>query len=146
MARLVDQINVLSDAIKAQEDTVSKKEKELSELKAKLSGMREAMDLMSPPEKAEPVKRSGLKVKILDMLDEVGADGLNSTIAVQMAADRGDEILRGSVSSLLSKMVKSDVVFQHDGRYLLRKYETEKRIETPKIVTMSGMSQRTRNI
>lgn len=146
MARLIDKINELAEAIKAHEDKISKKEKELLDLKAHLKGLHEAMRLIDPVEKPEPVKKSGLKVKLLDLLEEVGAEGLNSTIAVQMAAERGDEILRESVSSLLSKMVKADACIQHNGRYILRKFEKDLRIEAPRVVKMTSMPPRARNM
>jgi len=58
--------------------------------------------------------RSNVKSAVLDLLAQVGANGLNAAIAVDMASERGQNIERGSVSSLLSRL-KNDGVVTYDG-------------------------------
>jgi hypothetical protein len=64
--------------------------------------------------------RGAVKRVLLELLQETGAGGLNARRAVVMAAERGIEVERTTLSSLLSRL-KADDVVAHDGyRYRLR--------------------------
>lgn len=110
-------IKALAKKVAEIESDVDNKRSELQELESELKGLRLACAILNTGK-----KRSGLKQKLLNLLDEAGAEGLNSPIAVEMAAKKGDEILVQSVSSLLSKFAKWGVVAHVNGRYILKQH------------------------
>ena len=72
--------------------------------------------------------RGAVKGVLLQLLEETGTDGLNARLAVAMAAARGIDVDRTTLSSLLSRL-KADDIVAHDGyRYRLR--VNEKRPES----------------
>lgn len=140
MARLVDQMEALTEKIRCMEQKVAKKEKELLELQNELKGLKGALSIITPDKQPATAsrQRSGLKQTLLDLLDAAGEEGLNSRTAVEMADEKGLEIKRESVSSLLSKFAKSGVVV-HDTaleRYILKKHYAKKEFEPVNIVNM----------
>jgi hypothetical protein len=98
---------------------------EIERLKHNLEGLDRAITLLS---KGNPGKeglqaasrRSGLKNLVLDLLKEVGAEGLNAQKAVEMAAARGFTADRASVSSLLSRLKQDQIVNYNGDLYGLR--------------------------
>jgi len=66
--------------------------------------------------------RSNVKQAILDLLEEVGAEGLNAAIAVGLAERNGVNLERGSVSSILSRLKSDGAVTYDNERYRLTKY------------------------
>jgi len=73
-----------------------------------------------------------VKILLLDLLEEVGATGLNAT-AVELAKNRGISLLRGTAASNLSRM-KADDVVTHDGdRYRLPAYTRQ-----PSLAAING--------
>jgi hypothetical protein len=92
---------------------------QISDLHQQLMAVEQAIRLVSGD--AEPIKgirprtpRPNVKQMLLDMLKEVGDAGLNAGTAVEMAAQRGEKLERGTASSLLSRW-KSDRVVSYDG-------------------------------
>ena len=69
--------------------------------------------------------RSNVKQAVLDLLVNVGAQGLNAAKAVEMAAADGVALDRGSVSSLLSRLKNEKVVEynQQAGLYRLISFQ-----------------------
>lgn len=67
-------------------------------------------------------KRVNVKTMVLDLLDEVGTTGLNAVTAVDIAKRRGIQLDKGSVSSLLSRLKKDDVVVYDNDKYRLKKF------------------------
>lgn len=139
MARLVEQMEALNELIGSMEAKVDKKKKELLELENQLKGLKDALETITPNKNpTAQQQRSGLKQRLLELLDAAGSVGLNSVIAVQMAEGRGYEIKRESASSLLSKFAKSDVVIHEDGRYILKKHYVKKEFEPGNVVDIMG--------
>jgi hypothetical protein len=101
---------------------------ELEALKNKIGGLDIAISVLeghsnaSPTQVAVPTGRKPKTKKVvLDMLGEVGVDGLVATEAVERAASRGVTLERGTVSSLLSRF-KRDGLVDYDGdRYRLKR-------------------------
>lgn len=66
--------------------------------------------------------RANVKQTVLDLLERVGPNGLNAAAAVEMAAEDGVALERGSVSSILSRL-KSDGAVTYDNTvYRLTKH------------------------
>jgi arginine repressor len=75
--------------------------------------------------------RGAVKRVLLELLEETGATGLNARLAVAMAAARGIEVDRTTLSSLLSRL-KAEQIVAHDGyRYRLRSNKTRPELESP---------------
>lgn len=75
--------------------------------------------------------RGAVKSVLLQLLQETGAAGLNARRAVAMAAARGVDVERTTMSSLLSRL-KADNVVAHDGyRYWLRHHEKRPELDSP---------------
>lgn len=91
-------------------------EEQIAHLQTKLSTLHEVRRAMSG--EPEPTKRraprANVKQAVLDLLQEVRHAGLNAAMAVDMAKERGVELERGSVSSLLSRL-KNEGVVSYDG-------------------------------
>ena len=66
--------------------------------------------------------RANVKQAVLDFLGRVGSEGLNASIAVQMAESEGQTLDRGSVSSLLSRLKNEGTVTYIGGLYRLAEY------------------------
>ena len=88
----------------------------------KLAGLELAISIIEKGDQAstveaEPkeVSATNLKVLLLDLAREVGATGLNSVTAVELAKKRGIKLLRGSAASNLSRL-KNDNALVHDGK------------------------------
>ncbi|MBD8906550.1 hypothetical protein [Methylorubrum zatmanii] len=117
-------LEALRDRLKAQ----------IAELQQQLSGVEMAIRVVTgePTPQARPrAPRSNVKTYILTLLEEAGARGLNAASAVETAQSRGDQLERGSVSSLLSRL-KSDGVVTYDGQlYRLSKYASGASGEAP---------------
>lgn len=93
-------------------------------LENQICGLERAIELLDePPDEESPQQGRGkLKTLVLDMLREVGTTGLNAATAMEMADRRGLVIAKDSVSSLLSRLKKDDVV-QYDGeKYRLTEF------------------------
>lgn len=93
---------------------IAKHQLEIDKLKAKEEMLLELLD-EAPVPVATRAKKGSVKTTVLELLEEVGPSGLNAVKAVDMAAQRGLSLERGSVSSLLSRL-KSDGVVSHDGK------------------------------
>ncbi len=68
-------------------------------------------------------QRHSVKDTLLELLNEAGACGLSTSLALQKAARRGVRLDRGSVSSRLSKFKKEGVAIFDGERYRLKQYE-----------------------
>lgn len=104
--------------------------REAEALRHKIAGLELAISLMSNEGGASSQRKAptgkqtkSVKAVLLDLLEEVAAEGLNAPIAVETASRRGLSLDRGTVSSLLSRL-KRDEALSFDGqRYRLKKYE-----------------------
>lgn len=69
--------------------------------------------------------RFNVKRTVLELLGSAGEDGLNAAMAVEVAAKQGKPLERGSVSSVLSRLSKDNVV-HYDGKvYRLAQWRGE---------------------
>jgi hypothetical protein len=67
-------------------------------------------------------KRVATKGVVLDLLRDVGTRGLNAVTAVELANRRGITLDRASVSSLLSRLKKDDIVTFDNEVYRLKEF------------------------
>lgn len=67
-------------------------------------------------------RRTATKGIVLDLLRDVGTTGLNAITAVDLASQRGVTLDRASISSLLSRLKKDDVVAYDGERYRLKEF------------------------
>jgi hypothetical protein len=112
---------------------LGEKHEQLRVLKAEIdlleSMLAEATGQPDPSQPKPRAKRSSVKAYVLDLLEQVAANGLNAAIAVEMAEAEGKELDRNSVSSLLSRL-KHDKTVEYDGdRYRLSSVMQAKRAQ-----------------
>lgn len=69
--------------------------------------------------------RANVKQSVLDLLEQVGANGLNAVLAVELAAKAGVTLERGTVSSLLSRLKNEGVVDYDNTVYRLKKFKVD---------------------
>ncbi len=98
---------------------------EIVAIRHRIEGLEIAISTLEDEEEAKKQSRSSgrqknLKKIVLDLLEEAGTRGLNATLAVQTAERRNIEIDRNSVSSLLSRLKRDDVVDYDGHRYRLK--------------------------
>jgi len=67
-------------------------------------------------------RRGGLKNTVLDIVGDQAERGLTVNECVVIAAKAGTTLDRASVSSLLSRLKKDDVLFYDGERYRLKQY------------------------
>jgi hypothetical protein len=85
-----------------------------------IKGLERAIALVGVSDAA--AGKPQIKTVVLDLLEEVRFDGLDASTAVAMANAKGISLDRGSVSSLLSRL-KRDQVITHSGlKYRLKKF------------------------
>lgn len=111
--------------MKAIQQSLDAKRAQLNKLQIEIAALEDVLRMASGTPIAAAAKprsrRSNLKGWVIDLLKERGDMGLNANVAVEIAQGRGEEIERGSVSSLLSRL-KSEGIVEHDGNnYRLRK-------------------------
>lgn len=115
-----------SNAMKALEDRLSRIRSEMEKLRIQeelvLDMMREERGEPAPKKRA---KRANVKRTVLDLLTAVGEKGLNAAIAVEMAANEGIDLDRGSVSSLLSRLKNEGTVTYDKEVYRLKEHNTK---------------------
>ena len=118
--------------------SIESKEAEIVRLQAQVDALREVYNQEAGiTEDARKKSAVPVKTTILDLLEKVGANGLNANIACAMAQTDGIDLHQKSVSSLLSRF-KSDGTVVHDGaKYYLPKFK-EKRPD-PTLPEMPGV-------
>lgn len=75
------------------------------------------LDMLTPPAVRAP--SSTVKALVLDDLAAAGDAGVNTSEIVKAANDRGQHVNRGTVSSLLSRLVRDGVAEYRGDRYRL---------------------------
>lgn len=93
-------------------------------LENQIAGLELAISLIDDDAgiKQKPGKRVATKGVVLDLLRDVGTRGLNAQNAVDLANQRGITLDRASVSSLLSRLKKDDVVVFDNEVYRLKEF------------------------
>lgn len=95
--------------------------REMEKLKAQEALLLDMMD-ERPPSTPSRAAKGSVKTAVLDLLEQVGASGLNAATAVDLAKRDGIDIERGSVSSLLSRLKTDGVVTYNGSVYRLKKF------------------------
>lgn len=127
MAKASDYADTLRADIEEHTKKVRSLEVELASARAVLAALTSA--LARAEDKTDPTvkkraPRSSVKTTVLALLEQVGENGLNAGMVVEMARNHQIELDRGSVSSLLSRL-KHDGAVTHEGdRYRLSKFST----------------------
>lgn len=119
---------------------VSKKEKEMKSrllqerdalikqkeaLENQIAGLELAISLVDDDSGGASLKsgkRIATKGVVLDLLRDVGTRGLNAQTAVDLANKRGVTLDRASVSSLLSRLKKDEIVVFDNEVYRLKEF------------------------
>lgn len=118
--------------LKAVEEAIARLEAERAafntRIDGRIEGLREAMRLQEGIPAAEVVRhkrarRGDLKETVLDVVAQMGDKGVNVEECLAIAKEtKGVQLVRGSVSSLLSRLKHDDVVFFDGQRYRLKQY------------------------
>lgn len=115
--------------MKAIEDEIARLRAERDALSNRIQGLESALrlvngemaDLRVPPRERQ--RRGNVKTTVLDIVTKAGDAGITVTQCVESAAKNYGAILdRGSVSSLLSRLKKDDVLFYDGERYRLKQF------------------------
>lgn len=99
--------------------------KQKEALENQISGLELAISLINdnvPQSGQSSGKRVATKGIVLDLLKDVGTRGLNAQTAVDLAHERGVTLDKASVSSLLSRLKKDDVVIYDNEVYRLKEF------------------------
>lgn len=96
-------------------------EREIDKLTAQRDIIMEMMGSRPDPQPRR-ARKGSVKNAVLDLLETAGERGMNANQAITRGKERGIDLDRGSVSSLLSRL-KADGVVSYDGeQYRLKKY------------------------
>jgi hypothetical protein len=98
---------------------------EIGALHEKIANLEMIVAMLAGHEKegADEARQYSVKDTLLELLDEAGACGLNTSLALHKAARRGIRLDRGSVSSRLSKFKKEGLTVFDGERYRLKQYD-----------------------
>lgn len=93
-------------------------------LENQVAGLELAISLME--DGTNTIQKAGKRVAtkgvVLDLLKDVGTRGLNAQTVVDLANKRGYTLDRASVSSLLSRLKKDDIVVFDNEVYRLKEF------------------------
>jgi DNA-binding PadR family transcriptional regulator len=92
-------------------------------LRNKIAGLEIAIKLISDGSERTASTRAGkvgVSETILSLLGESSETGLKPQAVIELAAQRGIRLNRGSVYSLLNRMERAGTVVHEDARYKLR--------------------------
>jgi hypothetical protein len=116
--------------LKVLEDRLREKEEQIRIFQAEAALLRSMLD-EALGQKSQTVvvktraRRSNVKDTVLSLLQDVKGDGLNATLAVDLAAAQTLNLDRGTVSSLLSRL-KNEGIVAYDGRvYRLKEFANQ---------------------
>ena len=100
---------------------------QIEALQNQLLGIERAIALMDGSAGETGVSSNGrerarnVKDTVLGLLAQAGEAGLTVTKCVEMAQKQGSHLERGTVSSLLSRLKREEILDLKDGSYSLRK-------------------------
>ena len=109
-------MNVMRQRLGEKQDQLRVLQAEIELLESMLA---EATGQPDPTQPKRRAARSSVKAYVLDLLEQVGAAGLNAGIAVEMAERENRQLDRNSVSSLLSRLKHAETVEYDGDRYRL---------------------------
>src|SRR5262245_26309639 len=101
--------------------------KEAEAIKNKIAGLDMAIGLIGETQtgveapSAAP-RKIHVSETIVSLLREAGEIGLKAKATIELAADRGINLNRGSVYSLLNRMTRNGTVVHEDARYKLSEF------------------------
>ena len=103
---------------------------QMEALRNQVAGLELAIALLSEeePTQRRPVEAAsgGESDNVSDLLrvllQDAGARGINARLAVELAARRGVDLNRSSVSSLLSRMKRDGKLSYQSKRYILKEF------------------------
>jgi hypothetical protein len=99
---------------------------EMEALRNKIAGLEIAINLISGDGSEPGTSTIAGKVRVSDtivsLLRESGEGGLKPKAAIELAAERGIGLNRGSVYTLLNRMERAGSVVHEDARYKLREF------------------------
>ncbi len=105
--------------------------RERDAIENKILGLERAIALIADDSGAEAGnhggRRTATKGVILDLLKDVGTTGLNAIAAVDLANARGITLDKASVSSLLSRLKKDEIVTYDGEKYRLKEFSASPR-------------------
>jgi hypothetical protein len=97
--------------------------KEIDALQNQLIGVRRSIALISgdDPEKVTSTRkpRSPIKDVVIGLISEFKEAGLSVNEVIEQAQKRGQDLDRGSVSSLLSRLKREGILILKDSKYRL---------------------------
>ena len=100
-----------------------------SRIDGRIEGLREALHLQKGlpnapvhTEERTRERRGNLKETVLNLAQEVADNGMSADECVGLAERKGIKLVRGSVSSLLSRLKADGVLFFDGQRYRLKEY------------------------
>ena len=106
---------------------IEAKEAEIERLNIEIGALRAVYNqeagIAPDRARAKRAPRSNVKTAVLDLLRQVGANGLNAQIAHDLAKENGVDLHIKSVSSLLSRLKSEGTVTYRDSLYRLVEYE-----------------------
>jgi len=102
---------------------IEEKEAEIKLLTAQVSALRQVFEAASGAPTKARATRTNIKGIVLDLLSEVGIDGLNAKKACEMARLRGIDLNPKSVSSLLSRLAADNVLWYDQTTYREAKFK-----------------------
>jgi len=94
-------------------------DREIEKLQAQKELILDMMGTTPEPEQARARKGSVKKV-VLELLEEAGERGLNAHMTINRAKEKGFDLERGSVSSLLSRLKSDGIVVYNGEQYILK--------------------------
>lgn len=101
-------------------------QRDIEKLKAQEALLLEMLQEAPRETKGGRAKKGSVKQAVIDLLTEVGARGLNANSALELAQNKGIELERGSVSSLLSRLKHDGIVVYDDDVYRLAEFARPK--------------------
>lgn len=102
---------------------IEEKEAEIKILTAQVAALRQVFDAASGSPARARAPRTNIKGLVLDLLREVGDQGLNAKKACEMAMLRGVDLNPKSVSSLLSRLAADGVLWYDQTTYREAKFK-----------------------
>jgi hypothetical protein len=106
--------------------------REVEKIKAQEELIRDMIrEAKGEPKITPRAPRANVKQTVLGLLEQSGKDGINATMAVELAGRQGISLERGTVSSLLSRLKNEGVVAYDNSVYRLTSATTDPQKVTP---------------
>lgn len=119
-----EETNMASGKMKIVEERLKEKREELARIQAEIALLEDILAEANGKPRASSGRqtRTPIKKHVLTYLQNVGANGLNANMVLDMAASDHIELERASVSSLLSRLKSEGVVVYLNDKYVLKEF------------------------